>query len=153
MQFELNLRHFCTTKLVQDIAVQVRIGPGQNRHRNELILLYSALIKKRICCEVNSFAFMVTRYFGNMIAFLLCHYTYLSITTTSKLSALNHNKILYSPAASTHSLIFFGSCENKLCHYKQSFDMRCITPGIVQCRLCENITLLAINQLRKITFH
>ena len=37
---------------------------------------------------------MVTCYIGNMIAFLHCCYAYLSMTITSKLSALNHNKIL-----------------------------------------------------------
>ena len=58
-----------------------------------------------------------------------------------------------SPAASTRSLVFFGSCENKLCHYKRSRELRCITPGIVQCRVCENAALQAIKQLRKITFH
>ena len=57
-----------------------------------------------------------------------------------------------SSAASIRSLFFFGSCENKLGHYKRSRDLRCITPGIVQCRLCKNAALLAIKQLRKITF-
>ena len=94
---------------------------------------------------------MVTRYIGNMIVFLRCHYAFLSFTITSKLSALNHSKIIAmqrSPAASTRSLVFFVSCENKLSHYKRSRDLRCITPGIVQCRVCENATLLAIKQLR-----
>ena len=60
-----------------------------------------------------------------------------------------------SPAASICLRFFFVSCENKLpvSHYKRSRDLRCITPGIVQCRLCENATLLAIKQLRKITFY
>ena len=58
-----------------------------------------------------------------------------------------------SPAASICSLFFFISCENKLSYYKQSRDLQCITPGIVQCRLCENATLLAIKQLPKITFY
>ena len=49
-----------------------------------------------------------------------------------------------SPAASTCSQIFFISCENKLHHYKRSRDLRCITPDIVQCHMCENTTLLAI---------
>ena len=31
--------------------------------------------------------------------------------------------------------------------------MQCITPGIVQCRVCENAALLAIKQLHKITFY
>ena len=34
-------------------------------------------------------------------------------------------------------------------HYKQSRDLQYITPGIVQCRVRENETLLAIKQLRK----
>ena len=58
-----------------------------------------------------------------------------------------------SPAASICLLFFFVSCENKLSHDKRSRDLRCITPGIVQCRLCENATLLAIRQLRKITLY
>ena len=53
-----------------------------------------------------------------------------------------------SPATSTRLLVFFVSCENKLRHYKRGRDLRCTTPGIVQCR---NATLLAIKQLRKIT--
>ena len=57
-----------------------------------------------------------------------------------------------SPAASICSLFFYVSRENKLRHYKRIRDLRCITPGIVQCRLCENATLLAIKQLHKITF-
>ena len=89
---------------------------------------------------------MATRYIGNMIAFLRCHYAYLPITITSKLSALNHNKIFYScnchatifSSVHTFASFFFVSCENKLRHYKQSRDLRCITPDIVQCRVCEN---------------
>ena len=39
-------------------SAQVKIGPGQNlRKKNEQTLLYSALIKKKFVCEVNSFAF------------------------------------------------------------------------------------------------
>ena len=38
-------------------------------------------------------------------------------------------------------------------HYKQSRDLRYITPDIVQCHVCENATLLAIKQLRKITIY
>ena len=38
-------------------------------------------------------------------------------------------------------------------HYKQSRDLRYITPGIVECRVCENETLLAIKQLRKTTLY
>ena len=94
---------------------------------------------------------MVTRYIGNMIAFLRCHYAYLSITIASKLSALNHNKYCIAVIAMQHLQqrpydrnFFFVSCENKLRLYKRSRDLRCITPGIVQCRLCENATLLAI---------
>ena len=40
----------------------------------------------------------------------------------------------------------FVSCENKLSHCKRSRDLQCITPGTMQCRLCENATLLAIKQ-------
>ena len=58
-----------------------------------------------------------------------------------------------SPAASTGLLVFFVSCENKLRHYERSHDLRRITPGIGQCHVCENATLLAIKQLRKITFY
>ena len=57
-----------------------------------------------------------------------------------------------SPAVSIRSLFFFVSCETKLSHYRRSRDLRCITPSIVQRRLCENATLLAIKQLLKITF-
>ena len=103
---------------------------------------------------------MVTRYVGNMIAFLRCHY----VICQSLLQASYQRSITIkycitviamqrSPAASTRSLFFFGSCENKLRRYKRSRDLRCITPGIVQCRLCENATLLAIKQLHKITFY
>ena len=64
--------------------------------KNELTLLYSALIKKKNSYSKLIFLrSMVIRYIGNMIAFLRCHYAYLSITITSKLSALNLNKILY----------------------------------------------------------
>ena len=90
---------------------------------------------------------MVIRYIGNMIAFLCCHYAYLSITITSKLSALNHNKILYycnchaTISCSVHTFAsFFGSCENKLRHYKRSRDLRCITPGIVRGFCCAEMS-------------
>ena len=92
------LRTFRATKSAKDISAQ------HNRHRsesaqkkNELTLLYSALIKKKwYAFDVFEILhLMVTRYIGNMIAFLHCHYAYLSIAITSKLSALNHNKILY----------------------------------------------------------
>ena len=121
-------------------------------------MLYSTLIKK------NSYAklvlrLMITRYIENMTAFLRCHYAFLSIIITNKLSALNRNKILYY--CNCHAMIstsihrfadFFVSCENKLRHDKRSRDLRCITPGIVQCHACENATLLAIKQSRKITY-
>ena len=84
------------------------IGTGQNRSRpksaqvkigaekNEPTWLYSALIKKKnSCAKLIVLRLMVTCYIGNMIIFLRCHYVHLSITITSKLSALNHNKILY----------------------------------------------------------
>ena len=85
-----DLRHFGATKSAQDISVQ----PNGRRKKYS----YAKLIVLRL---------MVTRYIGNMIAFLRRHYAYLSITITSKLSTLNHYKILYyyiamqrSPAAS-----------------------------------------------------
>ena len=135
---------------------QVEIG----KEKNEPTWLYLALIKKNSCAKLIALRLMVNRYIGNMIVFLRCHYAYLSITITSKLSALNHNKILYycnchaTISSSIHMFaIFLVSCENKLRHYKRSCDLRCITPGNVQCRLCENATLLAIKQLHKITFY
>ena len=87
-------------------SAQVRISAGQNQRRpksaqakfgtekNELILLYSALIKKNSYAKFKVLRLMITRYIRNMIAVLRCHYAYLSITITSKL-ALNHNKMLY----------------------------------------------------------
>ena len=79
-----NSEHFGTTKSAQDISVK-RI-----RHRkNEPTLLYSALIKKNSCAKLIVLRLMVTPYIGNMIAFLRCHYAYLSITITSKLSFLH----------------------------------------------------------------
>ena len=144
---ESDLRYFCATKSEHFVVGQNRRRPKSAQKKN----WYAKLIVLR---------FMVTRYIRNMNAFLHCHYAYLSITITGKLSALITTKYCItviamqrSPAVSVRSLVFFGSCENKLGHYKQSRDMRCITPGIVQCRLCENATLLAIKQLRKITFY
>ena len=69
---------------------------------------------------------MVTRYVQNMIVFLRCHYAYLLITITSKLSAFNHNKILYycnchatiSSSVHTFASFFSSSCKNKLHHYR-----------------------------------
>ena len=67
-------------------SVQVRIGASQDRHwsgsaqvkigaeKNEPTLLYSALIKKNSCAKLIVLHLMVTRYIGNMIAFLRCHY-------------------------------------------------------------------------------
>ena len=63
--------------------------------KNEPTWLYSALIKKNLCANLIVLRLMVTRYIRNMIVFLHCHYAHLSITITSKLSVLNHNKILY----------------------------------------------------------
>ena len=137
-------------------SVQVNIGA----EKNEPTWLYSALIKKNSCAKLIVLRLMITCYIGNMIVFLRWHYAHLSIPFTSTLSALNHNKILFY--CNCHGMIsrsvhmfafFFASCENKLSHYKWSRDLRCITPGIVQCRLCENTTLLAIKQLHKITFY
>ena len=72
-------------------SAQVKIGA----EKNESTWLYLALIKKNSCAKLIVLRLMVTRYIGNMIVFLRCHYAHLSITITSKLSALNHNKILY----------------------------------------------------------
>ena len=146
---------------IYDISAQHNQRTSKSAQKqNELILLYSALIKKNSYAKLIALRLMVTRYIGNMIAFLRCHYAYLSITLTSKLSALNHNKILYScnchatisSSVHTFASFFFGSCENKLRHYKRCRDLRCITSGIAQCRVCENATLRAIKQLRKINY-
>ena len=80
---------------------QVRIGTGQDWRRlesaqkkNKLTLLYFALTKIKFIWKVNSFVFI-----GNLLClerdciFLRCHYAYLSIIITNKLSVLNHNKI------------------------------------------------------------
>ena len=105
---------------------------------------------------------MVTRYIGNMIVFLHCHYAHHCTAILLQASYQRSITIKYcitviamqrSPAVSTRSLVFFISCENKLRHHKRSRDLQCITPCIVQCRLCENAALLAIKQLRKITFY
>ena len=108
---------------------QIRIGTGQNRHRtksaqvkmaqkkNELTLLFSTLIKKKSFAKLTVLRLMVTHYIGNMIVFLPCHYAYLSITITSKLSALNHNKILYycnCHATISSSIHMFASSFRKL---------------------------------------
>ena len=90
--FDLLLYHLPSQLLtIPDISTQVKIGA----EKNELTLLYSALIKKNSYAKFKVLRLTVTRYIRNMIAFLRCHYAYLSITITSNLSALNHNKILY----------------------------------------------------------
>ena len=43
-----------------------------------------------------------------------------------------------SPAAFTCSLVFFVSYENKLRHYKQSRDLRCITPADILLKVEES---------------
>ena len=155
----------------RNIIAPAKIDAGQNRagqnrrrsesaqKKNELTWLYSALIKKKFVCEVNSFAFN-----GNSLHWELdCIFALLLRSSVNhyykQVIRLNHNKILYycnchaTISSSVHMFAtFFGSCENKISHYKRSRDLRCITPGIVQCRLCENATLLAIKQFRKITF-
>ena len=50
-----------------------------------------AFIKKNSYAKLIVLRWMVTRYIWNIIAFLRCHYAYLSIIITRKLSALNHN--------------------------------------------------------------
>ena len=92
-----------------DISAQAKIAQVKiAAEKNELTLLYSALIKKNSCAK---------------LIVLRCHYAHLSITITSKLSALNH-KILYycnchaTISSSVHTFaIFFVNCENKLSHY------------------------------------
>ena len=138
--------------------MQVRISA--EKKRTNLVVI--GVDNKNLCAKLIVLCLLVTRYIGNMIVFVRCHYAYLLIIITSKLSVLNHNKILYycncqaMISSSVHMFaIFFVSCENKLpvSHCKRSCELRCITPGIVQCRLCENATLLAIKQLHKITFY
>ena len=52
-------------------------GQNQGRKKNELTLLYSALIEKSLYAKLIVLRLMVTCYIGNMIAFLHCHYAYL----------------------------------------------------------------------------
>ena len=91
---------------------------------------------------------MVTRYIENMIAFLRRYYAYLSITITSKLSALNHNKYCIpviamkrSPAASTHSLVFFS----------EAVKINCIT--INEAATCDALLQVLCNAVRVKTQH
>ena len=52
-----------------------------------------------------------------------------------------------SPAAS-HTFASFFSEAVKIRHYnKRSRNLRCITTGIVQCRVCKNATLLSYSKL------
>ena len=87
-------------------------------------MLYSALIEKNSYAKLKVLRLMVTRYIGNMIAFLRCHYAYLSITITSKLSALNHNNILYycdchaTISSSVHTFASF---------FSQAVKINCVT--------------------------
>ena len=111
-----DLQHFSATKSAQDISAQ------HNRRRKKMnqLCCIRCCLKKNSCAKLIVLRLMVTQYIGNMIVFLRCHYAHLSITITSKLSALNHNKILYycnchaTIFSSVHMFaIFFGSCENK----------------------------------------
>ena len=86
-----DLRHFGATKSAQ--RNQRRSKSAQKK--NELTLLYSALTKQNSRAKLMVLRLMLIRYVGNMIALLRCHNAYMLITITSKLSALNHNKILY----------------------------------------------------------
>ena len=56
MAYKYDLRHFGATKSAQI--------------KNEPTWLYSALIKKDSCAKLIVLRLMVTRYIGNMIAFL-----------------------------------------------------------------------------------
>ena len=62
---------------------QVRIGAGRNRRRkkNELTI---CCIRRELKIKIvrKLLRLMVTRYVWNMIAFLRCHYAYLSIILT-----------------------------------------------------------------------
>ena len=73
--------------------------------KNELTLLYSVLIKKNIVLLL-----MVTRYIGNMIAFLRCHYAYLSQASYQRSITIKYCipaiAMQRSPAASTRLLVF-----------------------------------------------
>ena len=76
----------CELVMIYNILGQVRMGAGQNRHRKKKTLLYLALIKKNSYAELMVLCLMVTHYIWNMIAFIAflhCHYAYLSITITS----------------------------------------------------------------------
>ena len=138
-------------------SVLAKIGS----EKNKLTLMYSALIIKSSYAKLKVLRLMVTCYIGNMIAFLRCHYAYLSITITSKLSALNHNKILYycnchaTISSSVHTFASFFSQTVKINYVTINKATTCDASlqGTVQCRVCENATLLAIKQLRKITFY
>ena len=69
--------------------VQAKIGTGQNwcrpksaqvkigKEKNEPTWLYSTLIEKISCAKLIVLRLMVTRYIGNMIVFLHCHYAHL----------------------------------------------------------------------------
>ena len=101
-------------------------GPTKSaQKKNQPTWLYLALIKKKFVCKVNSFAFNGNSLHWRHDCIFALPLRYLSITITSKLSALNHNKILYycnchaTISSSVHMFtIFFVSCENELSHYK-----------------------------------
>ena len=113
-------------------------GAGQNWHRsksaqkkNEPTWLYSALIKNKFVCKVNSFAFngnsLHWEYdciFALPLRLSVNHYYKQAISTQITIKyCITLFACQQSPAASTCSLVFFISCENKLHHYKQSRDM------------------------------
>ena len=83
----------CAGHFGATLSTQVKIGTDHSQHRKdkELTLLYLALIKENLYAKLIVLLLIVTCYIGNMIAFFCCHYAYLSITITSKLSALNCN--------------------------------------------------------------
>ena len=120
------LRHFGTTKSAQDISAQHNRRRSESRRpkssqkKNELTLLYSALIKKNSCAKLIVLRLMVTRYIGNMITFCAA----ITLICQSLLQASYQRSITIkycitviaiqrSPAASIRSLFFFVSCENK----------------------------------------
>ena len=66
----------------------VRIGPGQNRREKKMNQLYCIWRELKIKIVRKVLRLMVTRYVWNMIAFLRCHYAYLSIILTFEVTIL-----------------------------------------------------------------
>ena len=140
----LHWEHDCIFVLPLCLSVSITIMSklSELNHNNWL--------KKKLYAKLIVLHLMVTHYILNIIAFcaaitLICQSllqaNYLRSVTIKY--CITVNAMQRSSAAFTRLLVFFFSCENKLHHYKQSCDLRCITSGIVQCCECENSTLLA----------